>query len=157
MSTKPTRGHNILVQCCRCRNKHMESERVHKPSSRLPAKFKATDLCCPRCGCKSFFDLSPQVAWCWASGLIEIGDEAPVDRVGGAGAIVIARGPKASLEGCLNVVARHGQGKSAGQLLVPGVPEAEGQQAKGDALAMWLDWCRQRKSRYGVVFAQEVA
>jgi hypothetical protein len=146
---------DIPVQCCRCRNQHMESERVKKPNKKLstPGGIKASDLCCPRCGCASFYDMRPQVAWCWASGLIEVGDTAPSD------AIQIASGPKARLGGRLSVLARHGQGASNGKLLVPGVPEAESQAAKGDALAAWLTWCAIRASRShgGVVFAQAVS
>lgn len=146
----------IPVQCCRCRNRHMKSERVNKPNKRLstPGGIKASDLCCPRCGCTTFYDLRPQLAWCWASGLIEIGDTVPSD-----GAIQIASGPKANLQGRLSVLARHGQGASAGMLLVPGVPEADSQQAKGDALAAWLAWCawcarRPSRRHPGVVFAR---
>lgn len=142
---------DIPVQCTRCRNKHMESERASKKRSDAGG-YVLSDLCCPRCGAKSFFDLRPQMAWCWASGLIEVGDAAPAESADGGGAIVIAEGPKAFLEGMLSVVARHGYGASAGKLLVPGVPEADGQQAKGDALAAWLAWCAKRNGKNGVMF-----
>lgn len=143
---------DIPVQCTRCRNQHMESELVGKPRKGFSG---STELCCPRCGCKSFYDLSPQVAWCWASGLIEVGDTMPDVGPDGGGAIQIASGPKAFLKGQLDVLARHGKGESRGKLLVPGVPEAESEQAKGDALAAFLAWCWKRKSRSGVVFNQE--
>lgn len=133
---------DIPVQCTRCRNKHMESERVSKSREVAGACTIAfSDMVCPRCGCTTYYDLRPQVAWCWATGLIEIGDQTP------EGAIEIASGPKANLKGFLEVLARHGQGASAGQLLVPGVPEADGQKAKADALAQWLKWCAVRASR----------
>lgn len=111
------------------------------------------------CSAETFNKLKPQVAWCWASGLIEIGDEMPADGPSGGGAILIASGPKADLRRILDVVARHGKDMSHGQLLVPGVPEVEDQQAKGDALAAWLEWCSQRSGdTNGVVFFQaEVA
>ena len=110
------------------------------------------------CSAETFNKLKPQVAWCWASGLIEVGDEMPARSPSGGGAILIASGPKADLRRILDVVARHGQGKSKGLLLVPGVPEAEDQRAKGDALAAWLDWCGHRSGdTNGVVFQQEVA
>lgn len=141
---------DILVKCTRCRNEHMESERVRKPRCSI-----ASDLCCPRCGGTSFYDMRPQVAWCWASGLIEVGDSMPDDGPDGSGAIQIASGPKAFLTGRLSVVARHGQGASAGKLLVPGVPEADGQTAKVDALVAFLAWCGKGKPRDGVVFCQE--
>lgn len=84
---------------------------------------------------------SPQVAWCWASGLIEIGDAMPADNPDGSGAIQIARGPRHALVRALDALARHGQGLSDGKLLVPGVPEADGGNAAVDALVKWLAWC----------------
>lgn len=99
----------------------------------------------------------PQVAWCWASGLIEIGDKLPPDGPNGGGAIQIAAGPAAALKLRLEVLARHGKGASDGQLLVPGVPEADTQQEKGDALAAWLKWCRASGARDCVKFAREFA
>lgn len=111
------------------------------------------------CSAETFNKLKPQVAWCWASGLIEIGDQMPADGPSGEGAIFIAKGPNVELSRQLAHVARPGQGKSAGLLLVPGVPEAEDQQAKADALAAWLDWCgRRRIDANSVVFSRaEVA
>ena len=144
---------DIPVQCTRCRNKHMESTRTMVPRGNSGG-IAMSESVCPRCNCKSFFDLSPQVAWCWASGLIEIGDTMPADNHDGSGAIQIASGPKFALKGRLKVVARHGKGASVGKLLVPGVPEAE-PGAEIDALLAWLDWCGKRKSKDGVVFMQE--
>lgn len=80
----------------------------------------------------------PVHAWAWQSGLIEIGREVP------EGALSFATGMDAPLRQRLDVLARHGQGKSEGQLLVPGVPEAEnkfGKFGKVDALIAWVDWC----------------
>lgn len=73
-------------------------------------------------------------AWAWQSGLIEIGPKAP------AGALQFAVGMEAPLRAVLSAVARHGQGKSEGKLIVPGVPEAKVGKAKVDAL---IDWQRQ--------------
>ena len=142
---------NISVKCTRCRHSCMEADWIDVPSKRYGG---CTEKACPRCGCKSYYDCTPQVAWCWASGLIEIGDTLPPDAPGGGGAIEIARGPKYALKGQIGALARHGKGASAGELLVPGVPEAESQRAKGDALAQWLAWCGRRKSRDGVTFAK---
>ncbi|HZF99162.1 MAG TPA: host nuclease inhibitor protein [Pseudoxanthomonas sp.] len=75
------------------------------------------------------------ITYCWASGLIEFGRRVP------EGAIEVAHGPKVQLQKAIDVVARHGKGASAGALLVPGVPEAETEEEKGDALAAWLRWC----------------
>ena len=137
---------DLVVQCTRCRNRHMESDR-----KRVAIGNGMHSLVCPRCSGESFFDLTPTVAWCWSSGLIEFGDEGTVPE----GAIVIARGGKADLRGVVQALARHGRGESAGLLLVPGVPEADTWKAKGDALAAWLKWCaggNGRKGRYGVQF-----
>ena len=143
---------DIPVKCTRCRHACMESKWNDKPSKWADGWTEKT---CPRCGCRSYYDMSPQVAWCWATGLIEIGDSIPADSADGGGAIEIARGPKYALKGRLEVVARHGYTK--GQLLVPGVPEADSEEAKGDALAAWLAWCGKRKNRDGVIFAKEFA
>lgn len=142
------------VKCSRCRHACMLSDWLDVPHKKFAG---CTEKACPRCGCKSYFDMTPQVAWCWASGLIEIGDALPTANAGGGGAIEIARGPKFALKGQLSVFARHGQGASNGKLLVPGVPEADGEHAKGDALAEWLAWCGKRKGRDGVTFSKEVA
>lgn len=143
------------VKCCRCRFEHMESERIRKPRSSGAGGLQISDTHCPKCNGKSFFELREQFAWCWSSGLIEFGDAVPAPRPDGSGAIEIARGPKFALKAQICVVARHGKGESAGCWLVPGVPEAEGQKAKGDALAAFLKWCSSRKPKDGVVFARE--
>lgn len=129
---------DILVRCTRCRYKHMESERICVARK---SDHGLMEMCCPRCGCRSYYDMRPQVAWCWASGLIEMGDSMPVGSTNGSGAIQIASGPKTFLVTQINARARHGKGDGNGQLLVPGVPEANTQRAKGDALAEWLRWC----------------
>ena len=76
-----------------------------------------------------------QVAWCWATGLIEFGDQVPED------ALEIARGPDRALRERVAVKARHAKPREGGQLLVPGVPEAKTKRSKGAALNVWLDWC----------------
>ena len=141
---------DIPVKCTRCRHTCMESEWTWVPSKRHSG---CTEKTCPRCGSKTYYDMRPQVAWCWATGLIEIGDAMPSNNPDGGGAIEIARGPRSALEVRLAVAARHGQGASRYKLLVPGVPEAEGQEAKGDALAEWLTWCRKSKRSDGVTFS----
>lgn len=139
------------IRCCRCRFKHLHSQRVGRVRKMAASSsLRMEVLCCPRCHCTTFYELKPQVAWCWASGLIEFGDVAPEE------AIVIATGPKFALKSQVEVVARHGKGASAGLLLVPGVPEAKSQKDKGDALAAWLRWRAKAKGRDGVVWATEV-
>ncbi|WP_246610158.1 host nuclease inhibitor protein [Comamonas fluminis] len=95
--------------------------------------------------------MTPQIAWCWASGLIEIGAELPSSN-----AIEIARGPHFAINGQVSVYARHGYGESKGKLLVPGVPEAADQAEGLEALSQWLKQINKRKPRDGVVFAKEV-
>jgi len=146
---------DILVKCTRCRHQCMESEWIDIPHPKIKSMTEAT---CPKCGCKSYYDMRPQVAWCWASGLIEIGDQAPADNEDGSGAIVIATGPKSELEYALQILARHGQGESCGKLLVPGVPEASDRKAAADSLSEWLKWCSQSRTKKrfkDVVFTQE--
>lgn len=140
--------HDIPVQCCRCKHRHKESQRIGKPHKTDPA---ITEMTCPRCGARSYYDRSPLVAWCWASGLIEFGEAVP------AGAIKIAHGPKAYLKGEIEVRARHGRGESAGKLLVPGIPEASDQQAAGYALQSFLDWGSKSRTakKNGVVFTSK--
>ena len=132
-----------LVKCTRCRNSHRVSERLAKQCSGW------TESVCPRCGGKSYYDCTPYVAWCWASGLIELGEALPSTE-----AIEIARGPKYALEVAISVAARHGKGAASNQLLVPGVPEASDQAAGLRALQQWLEWRGRCKSRDGVVFSK---
>lgn len=89
------------------------------------------------------------IAYCWANGQIGFGTSVP------EGAIFIAEGGGAQLRKVISVVARHGKGLMQGMLVVPGVPEAETQQAKGDALGAWLAWCSQhpRRLRWGAMSA----
>lgn len=143
---------DIPVKCTRCRHKCMESDWITVPMTGHPDCREHT---CPRCGCRSYYNLTPLVAWCWASGLIEIGEAMPAANADGGGPIHIASGPSFALRGKLSTLARHGKAASEGKLLVPGVPEAQGQQAKADALAFWLAWCDKRKGRDGVQFARE--
>lgn len=137
---------DIICKCTRCKNTHLESERIsvpHKSSSEM------SDLVCPKCSCRSFFNMTPGIAWAWANGLIEFGDAVP------EGAIKIAEGPVVDLKLKVGVAARHGQGRSAGKMLVPGVPEAETEKARGDALSEWLAWLSRdngKKHSRGVVF-----
>lgn len=95
----------------------------------------------------------PEIAYCWASGLIEFGSTLP------KGAIFIAAGPKATLRNVIAARARHGYGRSKGQLLVPGVPEAQAQAAACDAALAWLKWCAEHDGmagNKGVVFGGRV-
>jgi hypothetical protein len=137
---------DVDVQCTRCRNKHKESER----QLQVVGDGRWARVC-PRCSCKSFFDIRPQVAWCWSSGLIETGNEDALPE----GAILIANGPKAYLSGTIAALARIGCGANEGKFLIPGVPELDTQKAKSDALAKWLKWCARNnghRGRHGVVF-----
>ena len=84
------------------------------------------------------------LAYCYASGEIEVGPTKPV------GAIVFARGSTPALRRLVEATARHAyDGKT---LLVPGVPEADTQQQGIAALIGWVRWLRQgdRERSYGV-------
>lgn len=147
---------DLDVQCTRCRNCHKESERVKKPSKDEFGTLAFNTLVCPRCGGKSYYDMTPSFAWCWASGLIEYGPQVPEEDEGGRGCIVIAQGPTAGIKAVLSVLAR--QSRTTPQLLVPGVPEADDQKEAGDALATWLAWCAKgngKRHRWGVTFNAE--
>ena len=47
-----------LVKCCRCRNKHLESERIWKSVKRYGLSCR--DLVCPRCSCTTYYKLADQ-------------------------------------------------------------------------------------------------
>jgi hypothetical protein len=76
------------------------------------------------------------IAYCWRNGRIEFGRTMP------EGAIEVARGGAKPLRDIVDVLARHGYER--GVLLVPGVPEAEDDNAAVDALARWQLWCARR-------------
>ncbi len=46
-------GHDIYVQCTRCRNTHMESDRVETK----PDKYGLRTMACPNCGGQNFYKL----------------------------------------------------------------------------------------------------
>lgn len=137
---------DIKVKCCRCRNQHQESDR--KPVADKVIRG-AEALVCPKCACTTYYDMTPTIAFAWASGLLEFGEALP------DGAIQVAAGPKSELKGVVMALARQGQGNSEGKLIVPGIPEAPDQTAAGDALEAWITWCAKhngKRHRYGVVF-----
>lgn len=137
-----------LVSCARCRFKHDEDDRVPRPRKRT-GRIAVSDLVCPRCGAHSFYDERPAVAWCWRTGLIEIGLELPPDNDSGGGAIELARGPMAFLKAEIRVAARHSK---SGALLVPGVPEAADGDEAVDAVISFINWRARGPQRRGVVW-----
>ncbi len=44
---------NNQVKCCRCRNKHLESDRIWKKAKRHGVSCQ--DSVCPRCECTTFY------------------------------------------------------------------------------------------------------
>lgn len=93
----------------------------------------------------------PVFAWAWQSGLIEFGRKVP------EGALMFATGMDTTLRERVGTVARHGQGKSDGKLLVPGVPEAETGFQKVDALIVWTERCAKSNGQPeagGIVFGR---
>lgn len=94
------------------------------------------------------------LAYAWESGRIDFGVECP------EGACAFAKGPDRALRAVVDVLSRHGQGKGDGVLLVPGVPEAQGGNARMDALLAWQKWAADgngRPGRWGVVFGAVAA
>lgn len=142
---------DIKVKCTRCRNSHPKSERNFVLGAATGGVMSRS--ACPRCGGYSWYDCTPQVAWCWASGLIEIGDAMPADRADGSGAIQIATGPRYALEGQITALARHSRDIGVDRLFVPGVPEAGDPRAAVDALVAWLKRCGGLRRKDGVIFA----
>lgn len=75
-------------------------------------------------------------AFAWQSGLIEFASEVP------AGALHIASGPEKDLRRVVGAWARHG--RQCEQLLVPGIPEADTEDAKLDVLIAFSARVRDR-------------
>ena len=131
---------NIPVQCCRCKNKHMHAEResVYKPKKGWSVSV------CPRCGAESFYDMTPLIAWCWASGRIDVGAEMPLNSADGSGAIKIASGPKSQLMQMLNMFAeRH----PVYDRVVPDLDAKATQKEACDQLIHWLNDCAKKAKR----------
>lgn len=49
---------DIKVQCCRRKNKHMESERLKVPSKKYGSGV--SDMICPRCRCTTYYRLQAE-------------------------------------------------------------------------------------------------
>ena len=49
---------NEFAECCRCRYKHMTTERIEKP--RLVHGIHINDLVCPQCGAREYFRVEGQ-------------------------------------------------------------------------------------------------
>lgn len=71
-------------------------------------------------------------AYCFASGQIGFGPRVP------EGALPIAKGPRQALQDLMEGVARHSRTDET--LYVPGVPEADDEEAALDALATFTTW-----------------
>ncbi|MFP8007700.1 host nuclease inhibitor protein [Pseudomonas aeruginosa] len=74
--------------------------------------------------------MADTIAFCWASGLIQFGDQVP------EGAIEIARGDDQVVREILVTNSRHAYDNVS--LLVPGLPEAANQTEGGDALECFI-------------------
>ncbi|MBU9539400.1 host nuclease inhibitor protein [Burkholderia multivorans] len=79
-------------------------------------------------------------AFAWQSGLIEFASEVP------DGALLIAEGPAKEIRGVVGVWARHS--RTGDDLLVPGVPEAESEEAKLDALIAFSFRVKERMAKH---------
>jgi len=51
------------VECCKCKHKHYESERVKVRNDTDTKKFgiEITELCCPKCGYNEYYILDKDV------------------------------------------------------------------------------------------------
>ncbi|KVM76484.1 host nuclease inhibitor protein [Burkholderia ubonensis] len=78
-------------------------------------------------------------AFAWQSGLIEFANEVP------AGALQIAEGTSKEIRRVVGVWARHS--RTGDELLVPGVPEAESEDAKLDALIAFSFRVKERMAK----------
>ncbi len=78
-------------------------------------------------------------AYCWASGLIEFGPYCP-----DACLFIASSTDHQRLRDVVEVQSRHGKGASAGQYLVPGVPENQGTLA---AVAAVTAFCQRVQPR----------
>lgn len=141
-------------QCTRCKNKHLESERISKPRK---GDAGVSEMCCPCCNCRSFYDITPAVAWCWASGEIEYGDVAPASSPDGQKPTVFAHGPHCDLVQKLKAVSR----RDIFRLFVPGVAEAQDVSGKTLEFRLWLNriaaGCNGHRLSRGVVFELQEA
>lgn len=81
-------------------------------------------------------------AYCYASGHIGFGPDVPT------GALPIAKGKDQALHDFISAVARHSYDGET--LLVPGVPEAETDDAKLDALLRFTQWISARTLPEGI-------
>lgn len=92
--------------------------------------------------------MADTIAFCWASGLIQFGDQVP------DGAIEIARGDDQVVREIIEVTSRHAyDGKS---LPVPGIPEAKNQAEGIDALERFVRWIASHNSESFQVFMGDV-
>jgi hypothetical protein len=78
-------------------------------------------------------------AFAWQSGLIEFGNRVP------EGTLLIVEGPAKRVRSAVDVMARHS--RTNDQLLVPGIPEAETDDDKLDALLVFAAMVRGRLAR----------
>lgn len=88
------------------------------------------------------------IAYCWKSGLIEFGESVP------EGAIPMISGDDQKVRELMDAVARTDHDNVT--LLVPGVPEADDEDAKYAALQKFLDWLRSRGDAKGLALWVDV-
>lgn len=143
---------NRMCQCTRCRNKHLESERIEEP--RKGDAF-ASEMCCPRCRCRSYYDITPAKAWCSMSGVIVIGRVDEDQKPDGASdrPIFFATGPYGDLKARIDTYANRERGSFV--WTVPGMPEAKDEKDALALLRLWVSKCAVKTgTRYarGVVF-----
>ena len=127
---------DVDIKCCRCRHEHKESDRGEVPSKRIARAYQSI---CPKCGAHSYFDMTPQVAYCWSTGEIEFGDEKAEES------IALATGPKCELKPFIASIARLAY--DGHTLLVPGLPEADELRTRLAAVHEFIEQIRKREGR----------
>lgn len=119
-------------------------------ASGLPCCWIDWDLC-SKCWHRIYasYQADPEiiVAFCWRSGLIEFGPFLPM------GANEIACGPVTVIREIAVAWARHS--RPSGDLLVPGVPEAEDEEQALVAFRIFKTGFQERMERRGLLLAAE--
>lgn len=137
-----------MIKCTRCRYACTQSEWVDVPSKKFA---NATEGACPRCGCRSFFDMAPQVLWIFRDGLVQMGER--MHHEPDSGPLLIAAGPRCELELIMGMMAQRVFERDG--WLVPNVGQAQAVREKLLAVDAWLNKCQARAKAgriKGVVF-----
>lgn len=129
------------IKCTRCKRIGMHSELEDVYSKKYGGCYEKV---CPKCSCRSYYDYSPWFAWCWPSGVIEMGSTPPADKPDGSGCIVFAGGPRCELEGVIRTVAQRDY--RDGTLLIPGTLNADADTV--EIVRAWIEQCELSNAKF---------